>query len=418
MMKLLRFFSRIIVGLVFIFSGFVKAVDPYGSAYKFEDYFTAFGMEWLHFFCLPLSFILSGAEFLIGISMFFAIRIRIGSWASTLFMVFFAILTLFLAIYDPVTDCGCFGDAFILTNWETFFKNLIFVVPTIFVFISLKKFHVLLNQRLEWLIIAFFGLFILTISINGYIHLPLFDFRPYNTGVYIPDGMEIPEGVPQDEYESILIYEKDGVQKEFTTDNYPWEDSTWVFIDAKHILINKGYEPPIHDFSIETQEGDDITDIVLYDDNFTFLFIAYDLTKSKKINIEKINKIALYAINNGYSFIGLTSSLYEEIVTFSSNNNITDFEFCNTDEITLKTIIRSNPGLVLLKDGIIIEKWHYNDIPDIEEFGNNLLSYKLTSSANESHKLKLYNILWLSLLLIVLFKVLINYTKRKQNKLN
>ena len=207
-MKYLSLVSRVFVGLVFIFSGFVKAVDPYGSAYKFDDYFAAFGMPWLHFVSLALSFILSGAEFLIGISLFFGIRMKVGSLALTIFMVFFTILTLFLAIFNPVSDCGCFGDAMILTNWETFFKNVIIIIPAIYIFITIKKFPIKLNPSYEWLILAFFGIVIFSVSLFGYRHLPVFDFRPYNVGTYIPSKMEIPADAPQDIYESIMIYEK------------------------------------------------------------------------------------------------------------------------------------------------------------------------------------------------------------------
>lgn len=411
-MDILRFFSRIIVGIVFIFSGFVKAIDPLGSAYKFDDYFTAFGMEWLQFISLPLSFIVSGAEFLIGVSLFLGVRLKTASWASTVFMVFFTILTFFLAIFNPVTDCGCFGDALILTNWQTFYKNLIIIIPTLFIFFSVKKFPVLLKQLHEWLTLAVFGILIIGISGYGYGHLPIFDFRPYKTGIHIPEQMEFPDGALQDEYESILIYEKDGVQQEFTDKNYPWEDSTWAFVDAQHILIKKGYEPPIHDFTIETLKGDDISNLVLYDEGYTFLFIAYDINKSKIKNIEKLNDIANYAFNFGYRFIGLTSSLNDEIVQFKTQNNI-DFEFCNTDETTLKTIIRSNPGLVLLKDGVILNKWHFNDVPNVEEFSENLLSFSIASLENSANKLRLNNVLWIGLTLVLTFLIILILSKNQ-----
>ncbi|NOZ46903.1 MAG: DoxX family protein [Chlorobi bacterium] len=409
-MKIIRLASRIIIGVVFIFSGFVKAVDPLGSAYKFNDYFTAFGMEWLHHISLPLSFVLSAAEFLIGISLFFGIRLKTGSWASLIFMGFFTILTFFLAIYNPVTDCGCFGDALILTNWQTFFKNIIFLIPTIVVFLSLNKFPELMKPFSEWLFISFFAIVILGVSLYGYNHLPIFDFRPYKTGVYIPDAMAMPAGAPQDVYDSKFIYEKDGIQKEFTTDNYPYDDSTWTFVDAKHTLVKKGYTPPIHDFTIETLDGEDITDVVLYDEGYSFLFIAYDLNKTNNSNIENINNLASWANDMGYRFIGLTSSLNDEIENFSDRNN-SSFDFYNTDEVTLKTIIRANPGLVLLKNGTILGKWHYKDIPEINELNDNLLAYKISDNRKILNKAKLYNILWLSLLFVILYLVIVPVKK-------
>lgn len=412
-MNILRFFSRIIVGIVFLFSGFVKAIDPLGSAYKFDDYFTAFGMEWLQFISLPLSFFLSGAEFLIGVSLFLGVRLKAGSWASTVFMVFFTILTFFLAIFNPVTDCGCFGDALILTNWQTFYKNLIIIIPTLYIFTSIKKYPGLLQPIYEWLTLVVFGILILGISGYGFRHLPIFDFRPYKTGVFIPEQIEFPDNAPVDEYESILVYEKNGVQQKFTDKNYPWEDSTWTFVDAQHILIKKGYEPPIHDFTIETQDGDDISDLVLYDESFTFLFIAYDINKTKTKNIEKLNDLANYSINFGYRFIGLTSSLNDEIEQYKNQNNLV-FEFYNTDETALKTIIRSNPGLLLLKDGVILNKWHFNDVPDVDEIGENLVSFSITSLENDANKLKLNNVLWIGLTLVLIFLIIVNLSNKKK----
>jgi hypothetical protein len=260
--------------------------------------------------------------------------------------------------------------------------------------------------------LSIFTLFIIGISLFGFKRLPVFDFRPYSIGSYIPEKMEIPEGAPQDEYESIMIYEKNGVQQEFSVENYPWQDTSWIFVDAKHILLKKGYEPPIHDFSIETIDGEDITDMVLFDESYTFLLIAYDLNKSvityKTAN--KINKLAEYASENGYRFIGLTSSL-NDIVEASIKKYSFNFEFCNTDEITLKTIIRSNPGIVLLKEGIILNKWHYNDIPEFSISENNILSgsiSQLNSIANKNKRNALYLFAIIAILGITALKLKYN----------
>jgi hypothetical protein len=212
-------------------------------------------------------------------------------------------------------------------------------------------------------------IFIGVITLHSYQHLPLLDFRPYKIGTHIPDKMEIPEGAPADEWESIFVYAKEGSQQEFNINNLP--DSTWTFVDAKHVLIKKGYEPPIHDFSIAANNGDEITDFVLSDENYSFLLIAHNLEKYSFKNQHKIEEIVSWCAQNGFNFYGLTASSNDAVSTYFESTTA-HFEFYNTDDITLKTIVRSNPGLVLLKGGTIIDKWHHNDIPEIDELNSNL----------------------------------------------
>jgi len=188
------------------------------------------------------------------------------------------------------------------------------------------------------------------------------DFRPYKIGANIPQLMEIPEGAPHDVYKKIYIYEKDGVKKEFTIDNYPANDSSWMFVDAKTTLIKKGYVPPIHDFTITTSDGSDITDIVLADTSYTFLLISPKLERADDTNVDKINDIFDYSQLLGYQFYCLTASGSKEIAEWVEDT-CADYPVCLTDETTLKTIIRSNPGLLLLKSGTIINKWHHRNIP-------------------------------------------------------
>lgn len=373
-MKIIRTISRIFVGAVFIFSGFVKAIDPLGSTYKFIDYFVAFGMEWAEPFAFSLAIILSVLEFVIGISLFLGIKVKLNSWGALIFMVAFTPLTFILALYNPVQDCGCFGDAVILTNWQTFWKNIIILIPTIIIFISRKKIISIFKNIIDWSIIGAFSIIIIGVSIYCYQHLPFFDFRPYKVGTYISDGMIIPEDAPHAIYENYIYYKKDEVVKEFTLDNLP--DSTWEWVESKSILIQEGYIPPIHDFSICSVEGDDITDLVLEDENYSFLLISYGLKESGTSAQEQINELAEYCNKNDYLFICITSSISEDIENFKNLTSAT-YDFYNMDEITLKTIIRSNPGLVLLKKGTIMGKWHYNDIPTIKELTENYLGFSL-----------------------------------------
>jgi hypothetical protein len=208
------------------------------------------------------------------------------------------------------------------------------------------------------------------IVFHSYNHLPVFDFRPYKVGVNIPEAMATPADAPQDVYENIFYYKNKntGEVEQFTEENYPWQDTiNYEFHDMESNLIQEGYDPPIHDFRIETPEGDDIIDFFLYDDNYVFMLIAYDLKKSNTKSQEEINTLAHWAMDEGMTFICLTSSLPEQSAEFAEEHGA-PYEFFNTDEITLKTIVRSNPGLMVLKNGTIIAKYHYNDIPTPEDF--------------------------------------------------
>jgi len=357
--------GRILIGCVFIFSGFVKAVDPLGSAYKFGDYFTAFGMPWLNALTLPASFILSGLEFLLGVFILAGIYRKGTSLLILLFMIFMTVLTFYLALENPVSDCGCFGDALVISNWETFFKNIILSIFAIIIFIWKKYITPLFSIRSYWMVGLYSTLFIFGVSVYCYVNLPIIDFRPYKIGVNISESMNIPEGAPQDEYSTVFIYEKDGVKQEFTLENYPADDPEWTFVDSKSELIKKGYTPPIHDFTITTLEGDDITDIVLEDTSYTFLLISYKLEKANDSNVDNINEIYDFSQQYNYPFYCLTASEDKQINNWIENTGA-EYPICTTDEITLKTIIRSNPGLLLLKKGSIVNKWPQRDLPQNE----------------------------------------------------
>lgn len=386
-MKLLNNISKYIVGIVFIFSGFVKAVDPLGSTYKFIDYFDAFSIEFLSFMALPLAIILSTLEFVIGFSLLFGTFKRLTSWLLLLFMSFFTILTFVLAIYNPVTDCGCFGDAIIMTNWQTFWKNVFLMIFTFILFYNRNNFETSWHTKKQYIFISVPVLFSILLSVYCFKNLPIIDFRPYSVGTYIPEKMVIPEDAPKAEYETVLVYEKDGKQKEFKLDNLP--DSTWQWVETRNTLISEGYVPPIHDFTIETLKGNDITELVLHDRKFTFLLIAYDLNKTNTDHMDQINQLAMLAEETGSNFICLTSSVESEIQNFIKKTGAV-FQFYNTDEITLKTIVRSNPGLVLLKKGRIIGKWHYRNIPEIEEISNEFLENKMYKKPDNKDEVLAY----------------------------
>ncbi len=404
-MLVLRILCRIIVGTVFVFSGFVKGIDPLGSTYKLHDYFVAFGIDFLNPIALPVAILLSAIEFTIGISLLIGYRPKFGAWGVLLFMCFFTPLTLILAITNPVSDCGCFGDAVVLTNWETFFKNLILLVFVLVVFFTRKMYKPVYSHLTEWGILGSFFLLFTILSIHSYRHLPFLDFRPYNVGAYIPEKMEIPEGAATDEYETILIYEKDGIQKEFTMDNFPWQDSTWTFVDQQSFLIKEGYKPQIHDFEIISQDDYNITDQVLSDPAYSFLVISYNMSNANQSGLTKANDLAIYCAVKDLPFYVLTSSLASEVTNLKQELNL-DFEVYNTDETTLKTIIRSNPGFILIKEGVILGKWHYRDFPGPETWNDHLLAQLLEKYVRNLERSRSYNLLLLGFLGIALFEII------------
>jgi uncharacterized membrane protein YphA (DoxX/SURF4 family) len=368
-MKLIRETARILVGIIFTFSGFVKGIDPLGSTYKFTDYFNAFGAEWATRLSFILAVLLSVSEFAIGVALLFNYRMKIFSWLATIFMAFFLPLTLWVAIKNPVTDCGCFGDALILTNWETFYKNIALMVLTLI--IIWQRHHYINRYNINFQN----GYFVLILLVFGYLqhhsyhHLPLIDFRPYKIGVNIPEAMEIPDNAPVDVYRTEFIYrdKNSGKTKTFDETNYPWQDTlSWEYVDSKSILLEEGFHPPIKDFTMENTYGEDVKDFYLFDEQYTFILVAYNLEKTSTRKQEKINHLAQQIIDNGMHFVCLTSSTEEQIEAFRRDYH-PPYEFLMCDEITLKTMIRSNPGLFMTQSGTILDKWHWKDIPDFDK---------------------------------------------------
>ena len=353
--------ARIIFGLVFLFSGFVKAVDPLGTAYKISDYLEAFSLTSLDFLAFPAALMLIAVEFTIGFNILFNVHIKGTTWVASLFMLVMTPVTLYLAISNPISDCGCFGDAIVMTNWQTFYKNIVLCIILAIIALLQKQSRPWLSNWGAWVVTLLPILISFAISIYCYNLLPILDFRPYKKGNNIIEGMQIPEDAPLDKYETTFFYEKDGVEQAFTLENYPAEDSTWTFVRQESKLIEQGYVPPIHDFSIVTEDGD-ITDLILEDAGYTLLVISHKVEKAATKNIKCVKSTIANAKKAGANVIWLTSSYSDEIEEFKTQYGIED-TFGATDDITLKTIVRSNPGLVLIKDATVIEKWHHNALP-------------------------------------------------------
>lgn len=361
--------ARILLGLVFVFSGYVKAVDPLGSTYKIQDYMAAMGLDFFAPIALVIGIGLAALEFLIGVCLVLGTNIKSTSILAILMMCFMTPLTLWIAIADPVSDCGCFGDALVISNWQTFWKNIVLFALAVLVYKWREYSPKLFSDRTEWLIAICAGSFSILLSIYCYFNLPIIDFRPYKNGTDIIKSMEVPEGAEEDQFETILVYEKDGVQQEFSLENYPKDDSTWTFVDSKHKLIKKGFEPPIHDFSMEHPDDGDITEEVLNKEGYTFLMVCYRVEKALTNKRKEINDIYQYAQEHGYGFYCMTATGLEtdEMKEFKNemghNAEGGGYPFVNTDEITLKTIVRSNPGLVLIKNGVVVNKWSNKNLP-------------------------------------------------------
>ena len=353
--------ARVILALTFIFSGYVKAVDPIGTQYKLQDYAEALGVlqyapDWL---TLSTSVALSAMEFSLGVFLLFAMLRGLVTRVVLIFMVVMTLVTVWIWLADPVSDCGCFGDAIRLSNGETLLKNIILLALAFVVMkwpSKMPRFVTLSNQ---WIVFHYTFLFILATSVWSLYDLPIFDFRPYHIGANIPKGMEMPEGLKAPEFETTFILEKNGIQKEFTLEEYP--DSTWTFVDSKTKQISEGYVPPIHDFTItDMQTGDDLTETI--NKGYVFLLISPHLEQADDINFGNIDMIYEYAVENHYKFYCLTASGNSAIARWKDMTGA-EYPFYSTDETTLKTIVRSNPGLLLLKDGTVIGKWSQNRLP-------------------------------------------------------
>lgn len=417
--------ARLVLGATFIFSGFVKSVDPIGTAYKIEDYMTNFGLIDLYPFALPISIFLCAGELCLGIFMLFGLYRKWVSYILFVVMLFMTPLTLYLAIADPVKDCGCFGDALIISNWDTFYKNIILLICSICTVMWNQKITNLFTGKFYWLV----ALYIIGCSayfcVHNYLNEPVFDFRPYKIGANLPQLMTVDDD-KRPIYQNIMIYEKDGLKKEFTEQNYPWQDSTWHYVDATSKIIKEGEDPVIKDFVInklylESDKSkiinkEDITTEVLTDTNYTFLMISNSLENAREEFFSKFEDINNYAREYQYNFYCLTASPEDNILKLEKEN-ITNFTFCQVDERTLKTIVRSNPGLLLIKNGIIINKWSDKDVPDEYLLNKPIreLSISKMPDKKEEDRKNLTNILLIFIVPIIFVKIfdLVLYQRKK-----
>ena len=403
LLKMIVNLCRIIVAVTFIFSGFVKAIDPIGTQYKLQDYLGAIGMAGIlpNWTLLAVAVFLAAIEFCIGIFLLFAIQRRLISKLTVAFMAFMTMVTVWIVVADPVKDCGCFGDALHLTNTETLIKNIVLLVCSLAIMYRPLAMFRFVSKSNQWIVTNYTIAFILVSSGLSLYYLPIFDFRPYHFGVNIPRGMEIPKGAKLPQFKTTFIMEKNGQRKEFTLDNYP--DASWKFIDSKTVQTSEGYIPPIHDFSItDNKTGLDLTNSVLSHKGYTFLLIAPHLETADDSNFGDIDRLYEYAQSYDIPFYCLTASTTKAIKRWIDLTGA-EYPFCITDEAVLKTIIRSNPGLLLLKDGTIINKWSHNNLPNEAKLSRPISQSSLGKMPKDSVPAKILEIvLWFILPLTLL----------------
>lgn len=375
---------RFVLAATFIFSGYVKAIDPLGTLYKLKDYAAAMSLNGLlpDWALVGVAIALGALEFALGVFMLFAVRRHVVSRITLAFMTAMTVLTLWIFVADPVKDCGCFGDALKLTNGETLLKNIVLIACAALVAwrpVDMARF---ISRSNQWIVRYYTVAYIVITSIYCLYTLPIFDFRPYHVGMNIKQGMEIPEGAEQPEFESTFLLRKNGETREFTLDNYP--DSTWEYVDTRTVQTKKGYEPPIHDFALTSCDtGEDITEQVLTKKGYTFLLVSPRLAVADDSNFGDIDQIYEYAEENGADFYCVTASANDEIERWRDLTGA-EYQFCNADETTLKTMIRSNPGLMLLKDGTIIDKWSHNALPQTDDLTAPLQQLTIGKAQNDS----------------------------------
>lgn len=362
-MKFLVHIARFLVGALFIFSGFIKLNDPLGFSYKLQEYFApeVLNLEFLSPYALLLSVILVITEIILGIALLLGHAKKLTLWALLAMIAFFTFLTFYSAYFNKVTDCGCFGDAIPLVPWESFAKDVILLVLILFLFWKRKYIKPAFAKAPRTIII--FISFIACMIFGYYVlmHLPWLDFRAYKEGSNITENMTVPEGAPQAVFEYDWKFNVDGKEQIVTTSGgYP--SVAGEFIDYETRQVSKGYEPPVHDFTIE-RDDQDYTTTYLEKENVVVI-VAYNLAKTETQAYYNIRATAENAIRKGYTVIGLTSSSSEVNETFVKDYKL-PFDFYFTDETALKTIIRANPGVMSLNQGTILQKLHWNDASDL-----------------------------------------------------
>ena len=363
---------RLLLAATFIFSGFVKANDPLGTVYKLEDYVHA--MAW---FTLPDTFLLGCAvilalfEFTLGVYLLFGMKRKATSAITLAFMVVMTLLTVYIAIANPVEDCGCFGDVLILSNGATLAKNIVLLGAAVLVsrYYQLQKDF--LGSTAKWLI-AFVSLcLIIVYAVYCIVCLPVLDFRPYKVGTNLREAVTS----NQQKFDVKIVYEKDGQTMELSAEDED-PDSTWTYVETRRTPIETQHLATA-DFYVADADGEDVTEEILLADGYTLLLIIPDLMNADEGCVDKVNEVYDYAQEKGWGFYCLTSSEDQRAQTYWNDHTGAEYLYYIAEERMLKTVVRGQPGLVLLQDGVIVKKWGNYNLPDdaeLEEVAPNPLT--------------------------------------------
>ena len=355
--------SRVIVGVLFIISGLIKLNDPVGFSFKLEEYFSpsVLDIPFLMPLALTISLVVVIVEVILGITLLLGFKKELTIWSLLLMIVFFTFLTFYSAYFNKVTDCGCFGDAVKLTPWQSFWKDIILLVLILILFVGRRFINPILKPYTTRILVLVGIVFCCSLAFYVINHLPVIDFRPYKIGANIQEGMVIPEDAPKPIFEYAWKFNNNGEERIVVTNGeYPQVDGDFIGVETEE--IQKGYEPPIHDFTLEL-DGADQTSSLLEEEKLVMV-IAYDLAKTEASVYPEIKEVTDKALEKNYKVIGMSASNAEWTVPYTEKYDL-DFPFYFTDETTLKTIVRSNPGVLVLEKGTILQKVHYNDVDEL-----------------------------------------------------
>ena len=375
MKKALLNLLRAIVGLLFIFSGLIKANDPLGFGYKLQEYFEVFHIAFLNDYATVFAILLCTIEIVLGALLLLGIRSRNVASGLLLTIIFFTFLTFYSAFFEVVTSCGCFGDAIPLTPWQSFSKDIVLLIMILYIYQKRNEIMPLISsKRVQNWILGFIVLISLGFGLFTYNFLPILDFLPYKIGNNIPSLMIMPPGAPQDVYQITytLKNKSTGETKSLTDKEYLssgiWKDKSWEITgDPESKLIKKGFEVKIKDLKITDSQGTDYNTEILENPYYNLVIVAYDLSKTDLIGIGNLNAIAINAAENfNIRTVFLTSNSVQDAEAFSKKNKLV-MEIFYADAIPLKSMVRANPGVLLLKNGTVINKWHFRNLPDYEE---------------------------------------------------
>ena len=355
-----------LVGGLFIISGLIKANDPLGFSYKLVEYFEVFGTEFMIPIALPLAMFLCVLEVVLGVAAIIGYKMVATARWLLLLIIAFTFLTFYSAFFDVVKDCGCFGDAIKLTPWESFTKDIVLLALILVIFLYRKKIEPILNGYIAGTTIVMSIILSTGFTLYCYGFLPVKDFRAYAMGKDIKKQMEIPADAERDSVIMVFKYEKDGIVHDFSATDLPSNIGEYTFVDREDRVIRQGFQPAITDFRIDNSEGQEYTDDFLNHEGYWFMLVCYDMHKTNQKIQSELNEFAELSQENNLPFVGISGSLPGETEALRHEfQNPFPYYYC--DNIVLKTIIRSNPGLVMMYGGEIKGKWHFRELPKFED---------------------------------------------------